>query len=156
MEVYKATEPLKDDTTGKYFYPITVASQVDMGNGTKLDKFLENANGMELLWRNASPNSEFPPQTISVDLSKGELFLMKAKRWADLNQYLTVVFMKNETNYIYLAYPTDSYYKYDIHYRSFAVATNSITVYDNTTINAQSAPTVSNNALKPYEIYKLR
>ena len=70
MAVYKATELLYDIDKGKYFYPLTVASQVDMGNGTKLDAFLENEFGTELLWTNASPNSDFAEQTINLNLKK--------------------------------------------------------------------------------------
>ena len=70
MEVYKATQPLFDETTGKYFYPQTVASQVGMEDGTTLDAFLKSmGSGMELLWTNASPSSEFSEQTISLALS---------------------------------------------------------------------------------------
>ncbi len=75
--------PLKPQTamldikSGEHFYPMTVPSQVLMEDGTRLDAYLKNMNGMDLLWTNASPTSAFAAQTVSLDLSSYKGVIIK-------------------------------------------------------------------------------
>ena len=70
----RANEAMYSTVKGDYFYPQTVASQVIMEDGSRLNAYLGGMvipNGMELLWENPDPNAEFAEQTLTInDLDK--------------------------------------------------------------------------------------
>lgn len=155
MEVYKSTQPLKDEITGKYFYPLTVASQVDMGNGTKLDKFLENELSMDLLWTNANPTSAMTPQTINLDLSK----YRAVKVFYNISMYVSNTDAIFDSGEIQVGTKTRIVATHGLlSYRSITVSTNSIDFGEGrywASYDAGSS-SVSNNMCIPYKIYGVK
>jgi len=119
-------------------------------------QYVDNKTGMELLWTNASPTSAFAAQTISVDLSKGELFLMKIKYNTVTNWVIYLLFMSNENGSIFKVNPAVSPYKYDILLRDFEVSGNKITFTDCQHANAQEDPNTANSFLIPWRVYRIK
>ena len=65
-----ANEAMYSTVKGDYFYPQTVASQVIMEDGSRLNAYLGGIvvpSGYELLWENPNPSVEFANQTLNIE-----------------------------------------------------------------------------------------
>lgn len=63
----KPQSPIYNESTDSYIYPLTTSDQIIMPDGSRLGE-VPACMQMELLWENASPESEFGSQTIALDL----------------------------------------------------------------------------------------
>lgn len=59
-----------------------------------LRQLTDSALNMDLLWTNASPTSEFRPQTISLDLSNYKMVIISHINYANTNEYEQSVVVK--------------------------------------------------------------
>ena len=106
---------------------------------------------MELLWENASPESSFPPQSIAVDLSEGDLVAISFK------SFCVLAFKKgvNRVGFVNMYGP--AIHAININCRTFDICDNSIRfedgyvfLYQNQTIE------LNNEAAIPTEIYVIK
>lgn len=77
LETVKPTKPMKRGDL--YSFPVTTVDQIitDEDTNERLPEYLDNLTGMDLLWTNASPTSQFAAQTISLDLIKYRYVLIR-------------------------------------------------------------------------------
>ena len=101
---------------------------------------------MELLWENASPTSQFAPQTVSLDLSKYKNLLIEFKLYYTVKTYADY-YLKNENKTYSSSVYTDSNRS-----RTFTINSNSIN-FEDAYINGK---TINNNHMIPYQIYGVR
>ena len=111
-------------------------------------------NNMDLLWTNASPTSEFGPQTINLDLSKYKALSIVFKGHTSAtnisNIYINNVAIKNE--YIYSSiFPPNQYT------RKFYFNDNGVTFYEGMYFSyGDINPEIANAIVIPYKIYGIK
>ena len=64
----KPQSPIYNESTDTYIYPLTTSDQVIMPDGTRLDADNIGRMNMELLWENASSNSDFAAQVVPIPI----------------------------------------------------------------------------------------
>lgn len=113
---------------------------------------------MDLLWANASPSSEFVPQTISLDLSNYKFVYINFLRLAPLEPVyntskLSKINLNNEDNYdmTLMYYGTEHGYIF----RHFKTTNNGID-FAQGTIGTPLPSNINNNAMVPYQIYGVK
>lgn len=107
-----------------------------------------------LLWENASPTSEFPSQTVSLDLSGYDAVEIKFKQWVNNTEYTTTkVFVGEKTP---LQTFGDQYARENL--RRYATASNSGIVFAICTVFniPNTSSTESASGCIPIKIYGIK
>ena len=113
-------------------------------------------NNMDLLWTNASPTSEFGPQTINLDLSQYKCVLidiiLAVGGWRLYDD-------KRNTIYLVKGFDGDvgyaSYYDYYT-YKKITVNSNSIVMAQGYYFDNNQTPVIDNRVIIPYKIYGIK
>lgn len=111
------------------------------------------AQSMELRWENASPTSEFPEQTVSVNLSDGEYALIGFKGYYATNVIGYKLCKVGTVAELYRPISQDQYYKFIIADRTATISADSVKFSNASVVNAVDAPSTTNSFLVPVEIY---
>lgn len=107
---------------------------------------------MKLLWTNASPESSFSSQTISLDLSGYSHIMVETS-----DQYYQIIRVGKAKSIEGSGYITDSVSYTILHARRVATSSNSVTIGNNYVKWANSTScTVANNNLVPCKIYGIK
>lgn len=175
MAYLKPQSPLRENSSGDYFYPLTTADQVIMEDGSRLNGYLsEQYNvvsetidtinnskiSMELIWENADTSSIFEGQTVSLaSAANYDTFLIEFT-----SNHYPVFARKNNSYYPHQIFRANSETVYlNFYYRSMKITDDSFTVgntnwlqYSGNT-NTIYVPTNSSTSyLKPYRIYGIK
>lgn len=123
-----------------------IMATTDLTNKVASANALKEIATLDLLWTNASPTSEFKPQTISLDLRGYSLVIVKAKRNTNNTVYYNNIFKIGDIGGR-LVVPDDSmYFRIDVSVKESGVTFGS--GYLNTTID--------NTKCIPYKIYGVK
>lgn len=115
-------------------------------NGTWTDWKKLIAEPVEL-WKNASPDTSFSPQTLTLDLRKYSFAVIQTKIIANSTPYINSVIRINGYDNIVLGKVNNSA---EIKSRLLTVRTNNIQFY-----NAYTGTTLDNNSMIPFKIWGL-
>ena len=145
----KPQTAMKDNASGEYFYPMTVPSQVLMPDGRRLDACLADMGGMELLWTNASPTSEFAPQTVSLNLSAYKFVVIIFKRSTTSSKYISYI---APIGYVHIA----NFIEGKPESRNYTTSTNGIAFAEAYIWDSSTAMSLNNGTLLPYKIFGIK
>lgn len=145
------------DASGNKKYAHSVTSAVyDPVSGQTLDEVIGGIT-LEKLWENEAPTAEFAAQTVSLDLSQYELFLVTAmdKNSTDiLYRELSFLAFKNVLSTMLSVFVGG--YGPGTNIRPFQISENSINFSNAKKSYNTSKDTVSNDQLIPYRIYGVK
>ena len=151
MAYLKPQSPLQDKSSGDYFYPLTTADQVIMEDGSRLNNL--GAMSMELLWENASPYSDFTPQTINLNLSGYKEVLLLGRNVVSTQVLVGMSGYLQRIN-------ADSSKYYEFTTKPFDVSNTGITFKDTFQIYLNGSNgfdiVVSNGLIQPVKIYGIK
>lgn len=114
------------------------------------------AISMELLWKNASPFSEFPAQTVYVDLSGGTHVMIGYKPVAGGLIVEYCIAKVGEDSRLESCCPADNYYKYSIKSREFKVKQDSIVFEEGKEVTHVTNPAENSLHCSVVEIYIIK
>lgn len=149
---------------GGYLMAIKKISEFPSGTPTSADKILFEQDGagksanisdlginMDLLWTNASPQSSFLGQTISLDLSPYKLVLIKIQTRLGSNKYIEYISQIDGLEK-HVCYP-----RTQLNLRGIIVKTNQIVISDNVFTNSYNGSDTTDNTTQiPYKIYGVK
>lgn len=152
VNIYVATGYTVSNLT---FYPmIRLASETDDTYEPYYKGLAELTDrGMELRWNNASPTSEFPGQTVSVNLSDGEYALIGFKGHCATNVTGYKLCKVGTVAELHRPILQDQYYKFIIADRTATISADSVKFSNASAVNSVDAPSTNNSFLVPVEIY---
>lgn len=157
LETVKPTKPMKRGDL--YSFPITTIDQIvtDEKTNERLPEYLDKNFGMDLLWTNASPTSVFNSQTINVDLSEGNLFLMLFRENTTNQSMMYILFGEGAGFYVRFGSPAALPYRYNIMQRYTTITKSTMFISNCEQVNDTDPLNTSvNNFIIPYKIYRLR
>lgn len=82
---------------------MNIIGQMTDDNGNNVFPYAYSMGGMkmDLLWTNPSPSSAFSAQTVSLDLSKYDLFIIRTTPHKTVSEYFDCLVIKNVATRIY-------------------------------------------------------
>ena len=132
---------------------VVALSNADMLGGVAANDYakLSDLNGlqMELLWENASPDSEFAAQTLSIENGPYDMFIVTARKNTTSKDYPNTITFKNKSGKI------NGFSEY-LQYRSLTITDNTFNFSDAvryTTYGSSSSSSKDNDNSNVIPIY---
>lgn len=150
----KITTFYSDKEKTNALYPITKTNAIYDNNNVNLEQRLNEVLKlqMDLLWTNASPTSEFAPQTISLDISAYKLLCIDFRLWNTVERFVSYIADIKLPNHSFGAFVQNF-----IVYREFDINSNNILFGAGSWKFTQSSEWIaSDNACIPFRIYGVK